>query len=334
MILPTFPQLHYAMHLLGGSLVELFPKLQLLDMEVYPDRVLIDFSFARELSLEELAMIKTRFLQKAEAKAKGDIREMVSKNAADLLKYHNQIFLTDLVDREEMFAPMFCMDPYHAPLYGELDQKASFSDIKLDMLDFGPKKWMKRKVHHYRLDAMIFFHKSDRKKWESLALKKDHRKIGEEEALFFVEDGLQFFTGKGEAAVENFIDVVAKGFGEKVFFDGDAGEFFELTGVADFYAVDEVSGDYGEICYGLKEAEQQRVLSAWTFSQKDVKKTFDSLMEELSFSGAWGEGEFFLHDFLGVPWKIAEMEERNKYFTITINLQCLFAIHIEKKLVE
>ena len=65
-------------------------------------------------------------MQKAEGRERGDIREMVSKNACDLLKYHKQIFMTDLVDREEMFAPMFCMDPYHAPLHGDLDQEAVF----------------------------------------------------------------------------------------------------------------------------------------------------------------------------------------------------------------
>ncbi|MCH9811275.1 hypothetical protein K0U07_00765 [bacterium] len=315
-------------------MVELFPKLQLLDMEVYPDRAMVDFSFSRELSIEELKMLKARFLQKIEAKEEGDIREMVSKNACDLLKYHKQIFLTDLVDREEMFAEMFCMDPYHAPLRGDLDQGASFGEVKLDMFEFGAKKWMKKKVHHYRLEAMFFFSMADRKKWEGLASKEDHQVIGKKKDLFWVEDGVQFFSGKGEAKFQDFVDQIAKNFGEKVFFDGDIEDFQEISSSSDFYLVEKVAGNFGEISYGLKELEQHRVFSAWSFTKKDLKKSFTLLMEDLKLLGSWNGEEFLSYDFLGIPWCVAEFEGSGKYFSITINLQCLFALDLEKKLVE
>ena len=202
------------------------------------------------------------------------------------------------------------------------------------MLDFGPKKWMKKKVHHYRLEAMFFFSKGDRKQWEGLILKKDHEKLGKEEKLFWVEDGIQFFSPRGEEKFERFVTKIAKNLGEKVFFDGDAEEFYQISKLANFYTFEKVAGDYGEVSYGLKEAEHQRILRTWSFSKKDLKESFALLLEELKLFGSWEQGAFILCDFLGVPWKVAEFEEGNKYFTVTINVQTLFAIDLEKKLLE
>ena len=126
---PTFPELNYAMHILASSFVELFPNLQLLNFDIFPDRFRVEFSFARKLSAEELQMLKDRFFLKIGRGEKGEIREMVSKNACDMLKHHKQIFLTELVDRDEMFTDMFCMDLYNAPIFGEIDQEASFKGL-------------------------------------------------------------------------------------------------------------------------------------------------------------------------------------------------------------
>ncbi|MCH9616867.1 MAG: hypothetical protein SP4CHLAM5_01420 [Chlamydiia bacterium] len=330
---PLFPQQNYAMHLVAASLVELFPNFQLLDLSVYPDRSCIDFSFARELSLEELKLAKGRFFEKLKRGDRGDIREMVSKNACDLLKHYKQIFLTELVDREEMFTEMLCMDVYNAPLSGEIDQgKSSIAELKLDMYDLGEKKVMKRKVHHYRLDVFTFFSKADRSAWESLDWSRDHLELGSKEKLFWVEDGLKSFSKKGECEFEKLISNAANFFGDKVYFDGEVEDFYSLSKCKEFFACEETEGNYDGICYGLKETELSRSITAWSFSSKKLNEKLVEFVTSLGLSGFYDDqNRYHIYDYRGVPWVIAELIDNSKYLTLEINLQCLFALQLEKK---
>ena len=326
MKIPTFPEQNYAMHLVAASLVELFPNFQLLDLTVYPDRSCIDFSFARELSLEELKLVKGRFFEKVKSRSQGAIREMVSKNACDLLKHHKQIFLTDLVDREEMFTDMLCMDVYNAPLVGEIDQeKSDVRELKLDMFDLGEKKWMKRKVHHYRLEIFSFYSKEDRSSWDAL-------KPFPQGKLFWVDDGLKSFSAAGEEEFEKFSSSLTAFFGEKVYFDGEVEAFYKVSGVKDFFMHEEIPGKYDGISYGLKETETVRGAVAWSFSGKDLN---EKMTESLRSTGLEGEideqGKIIVYDYKGIPWVISELLGESYYFSLEINLQCLFALSLEKK---
>lgn len=320
------------MHLVAASLVELFPNFQLLDLSVYPDRSCIDFSFSRELSLEELQLVKGRFFEKIKRGEQGDIREMVSKNACDLLKYHKQIFLTELVDREEMFTEMLCMDVYNAPLSGEIDQqKSAIAELKLDMYDLGEKKVMKRKVHHYRLDVFTFFSKSDRKKWETLDWSQDHLETGSKNKLFWVEDGLKSFSQKGESEFQKLIASAAAFFGDKVHFDGEAEDFAVTSGSKDFFMCEEFPGQYEGICYGLKETELTRGIIAWSFSRKNLKEKLKEFVKSLGLEGDYdGKDRFLVYDYKGISWVVSELIDNSKYLTLEINLQCLFALQLEK----
>jgi hypothetical protein len=330
---PLFPQQNYAMHLVAASLVELFPNFQLLDLSVYPDRSCIDFSFSRELSLEELKLVKGRFFEKIKRGDKGAIREMVSKNACDLLKHFKQIFLTELVDREEMFTEMLCMDVYNAPLSGEIDQeKSGIAELKLDMYDLGEKKVMKRKVHHYRLDIFTFFSKSDRNKWETLDWSRDHLELGSKDKLFWVEDGLKSFSEKGELEFEKLLSNAAKFFGSKVYFDGEVEDFYALSKCKEFFMSEEVAGNYDGICYGLKETEALRSITAWSFSSKKLSERLEDFVASLGLVGFYDEkNRFHIYDYKGTPWVISELIDNSKYLTLEVNLQCLFALQLEKK---
>ncbi len=333
MNIPVFSEQNFAMHLLGASFVELFPNLQLLDLSVYPDRFCIDFSFSRTLSLQEIVMLKTRFFEKMKGEDRGEIREMVSKNACDLLKHYKQMFLTELVDREEQFTEMLCMQVYQAPVFGEINLDCkSIKEIKLEMYDLGEKKWMKRSVHHFRLEGFVYYSKEDRLMFEKLEKdgRQDHLEIGKKEGLFWVEDGLVSFSGKGEKEFQKLIIKAESFFGERVYFEGDVDDFRKVSGEKDFFVIERAEGQFDGICYGLKEAEMIRVLTAFSFSNKNLKNQLENFLNTLHLSGHFDESNRCLvHDFKGIPWIIAEIGEENNCSFVEINLQCLYALQVE-----
>lgn len=333
MNIPVFSEQNFAMHLLGASFVELFPNLQLLDLSVYPDRFCIDFSFSRTLSLQEIMMLKTRFFEKMKGEDRGQIREMVSKNACDLLKHYKQMFLTELVDREEQFTEMLCMQVYQAPIFGEIDLDCkSIKEIKLEMFDLGEKKWMKKRVHHFRMEGFVFHSKEDRAAFEKLEGdgKQDHLSIGQKEGLFWVEDGLVSFSAKGEKEFQKLIIKAENFFGGRVYFETDAEDFSKITGEKDFFVMERAEGQFDGICYGLKETEVTRVLTAFTFSGKNLKNQLENFLNELGVSFQFDQNDrCVVVDFKGIPWVIAEIGEENNYKFIEINLQGLYALQVE-----
>ena len=325
---PTFPEQNYAMHILAASFVELFPNLQFLDFSVFPDRFCIDFSFARTLSMEELQMLKDRFFLKIKRKDRGEVKEMVSKNACDMLKHYKQIFLTDLIDREEMFVKMLCMDLYNAPLIGEIDQEGSFNQLKLEMFDQGKKKWMSRNVHHFRVEGFVFYSKEDK----ISSLSQLHQEIGKKESLFWVEGGRVAFSGKGEEAFESILDLCSKHFGEKVYFDFEPASFAAISEMKDFYMLISHPGDYNGIDYGLKQTNFTRSIVAFSFSEKDLASKVKQFVSELGLVGEFDkQGKLVVYDYKGIPWVVGENNDSSKSFTIEINLQCLFALMLEKR---
>lgn len=320
------------MHLIASALVELFPKLQILDLVVLPDRFIVDFSFSRGLDLDELKRVKERFFEKVRREEKGAIREMVSKNACDMLKHHKQVFLTELVDREEMFCDMFCMDVYNAPLIGEIDQdECGIKEVKLKTYDHGEKKWSKKKVHHYSLEGFSYYSKFDRKeaeKAESTFEGADHVSIGKLKSLFWVSDEGLFFSDIGESEYEKLIDKAKTFFGPKVFFDSDPELFSELSGLDAFLIEDEFESDELSSLYGLKASGVQRGLSAFSFSNSNLKRAFKDFSELL---GLEVSDDFVAYDYRGIPWEIALYEEEEGVCVLEIYLQTIFALLLEKK---
>ncbi|MCH9621063.1 MAG: hypothetical protein S4CHLAM20_04780 [Chlamydiia bacterium] len=331
MKLPSYAEQNYAMNLVASALVELFPKLQILDLVVLPDRFSVDFSFSRPLEIQEMHMVKERFFAKLQRNEKGTIREMVSKNACDMLKHQKQIFLTDLVNRDEQFVDMLCMDVFHAPLIGEIDQKESkIKEVKLSVYDHGEKKWSKKKVHHYCLEGFCFYSSMDRKKQEETD-QVDHVTIGKEEKLFWINEEGVFFSKLGEEKIEKLIDQAKGFFGGKVFFEGDEEVFSEVSGEKDFFRLDLIESDDLSELYGLKGAIVQRAIICFSFSNKDLNKQLEKFCDHLNLKSEMNEfDEFIVIDFKGIPWVIAEFEDVNDYLILEINLTRIFALSLEK----
>ena len=326
---PTFPELNYAMHILASSFVELFPNLQLLDFAIFPDRFCIDFSFARKLSPEEIQMLKDRFFLKIGKKEKGDIREMVSKNACDMLKHHKQLFLTELIDKEETFTPMICMSVYNAPIVGEIDQEAEFKSLNLKLNDLGEKKWMSRRVHHYSVEGFAFYSEYN---IEPL-LSQLHEEIGKKEALFWVEGGKVAFSSNGEKKFEALFPLCSKYFGEKVYFEFEPAEFVQISGIKNFYVYFETPGVYDGIAYGLKETDVVRSIMVYSYSEVNLSDSLTLFVSELGLTGQFDKyGMFLVYDYKGIPWVVAKNNDDSESFSIEVDLQCLFALMLEKRM--
>jgi hypothetical protein len=334
MIIPTFFKQNFAMHLLGSCFVELFPNLQLLDLKVFPDRFSIDFSFSRTLSSEEFSMVRGRFFEKISRNQKGDIREMVSKNACDLLKHYKQIFLTDLVNREEMFTTMLCMDLYNAPLFGLIDQDlSSIKQIHLEMQDHGEKKWMGKKVHHYTMDGFIFHSGNDLQNYLKLTNslnKMDHREIGKRENLFWIEDGIISFSQKGEKLIQEQISSITSTFGDLVYFEEQPEVFQKLVKIDSFTRYAEEEGCYQGICYGLKSTQNIRSINLYDFSKKYLIEKLIQFFKKIEIEIKIDEkGDFVTIDYRGITWEIVKIFKEEKYLYGQVNILCLFAISLE-----
>ena len=323
------------MHLTAMSMVELFPKLQFLGLDIYPDRFSIEFSFSRTLSPQEIEMLKDRFFEKIKSKHKANIREMVTKNVCDLFKHYKQIFMQGMVDRDEMFTMMFCDDLYNGPLIGEINQEDfDYRAIRYSLFDLGEKKWMKKKIHHYRLEGFIYFTEADYQNSEKSINKieeRDHRIQGKKNSLFSVNDGEIAFMPKGEADIEELIGKASEYFGGKIFFTGEVEDFYKKTEIKKFHIYEELEGNYTGIDYGLKSTNYNRSLMCYDFSNSDLKKAVQEFTKNLGLFGEFdSSGQFIITDYKGIEWKCAELFLGKKYLSIEINLLSYFALILEK----
>jgi len=324
---PTIPELNYAMHLLASCFIELFPKLQLFDFELFPDRFHVHFSFSRTLSLEEMKMLKERFFLKIEKKEKGAIREMVSKNACDMLVHQRQFFLTQLIDKQEPFTPMFCMDLYSAPLTLEIEQEVSFKGFECLLMDKGEGKILGKKIHHYILEGFVFLSQDGKR----CSMEQFHQKIGEEKGWFWIKEGSVAFSSKGEKEFDLLFSSCSDYFGEKIFLNMSPERFSVLSGFKDFYCHEISDGSFNGIEYGLKEGLFARMVCAFSFSGKDLLKKCIDFLKNLGLKGEMDKNSrVFVTDYKGIPWMVGEGEYSNGEFSLQMNLQTIYALLLEK----
>jgi hypothetical protein len=329
-----------AVELFAASLLEIVPKIILIETRATRLGFVLDFISPTVVDEEILKVCLERTKGKLKSKEEPRLLEMTSKNAYEYMRHIKQPFRMEKVDREEQFTNVVQIGDYANILEGEIcldfDQVGVVEIEGIE--DGGEVLFYKKKTRVTRIKGMAEGSKEElkehKKKIREAAL-KDHRKAQEyylfdEAGMVWFESGLlerkqveekirEGLSSLGFKEVERMDERALFSVGEKIFeFD-----WAELESRAEF---------------GLKDALLQRVVTVAILQRKRDVNSLLQLFDELSKIFPQLEdvriGEDFISaiDPYGLDWRIVEAERCESGWEVTVWIDRLMALIIEKRL--
>jgi len=328
-----------AVELFAASLLEIAPKIILIETRATRLGFVLDFISPTPIHKDILEVCLERTRGKIKSNVEVRLLEMTSKNAYEYMRHLKQSFRMDVVDREEQFTNVLQIGEYANILEGEICLDLSqIGIIEVEGIEEGGEVlFYKKKTPVTRIKGMAEGSKEELKQHKKNireGILRDHREVRE---YYIFDDEGMVWLGEGISKRMQMEEKVRSTFSHLGFKEverSDERSLFSLgEKVFEFGLLEEESPAE----FGLKDALVQRVITATILQRKRDVNSLLQLFDELSKIFPQLEdvkrGEDFIAviDPYGLEWRIAEAEKCGSGWEITVWIDRLMALIIEKK---